>query len=112
MGNLVSSSEFVDPELTEEQKLWKAVLAQAVYESCTNFYQALPLTLREKKECRKWINLNNPDFNDVCEKAGYNAIYIYQKALKLMEKGEVTRTHKGAMTKVSNVIPILGAIHI
>ena len=53
MGNLVSSSEFVDPELTEEQKLWKAVLSQAVYESCTNFYQGLPLTQTEKKESRK-----------------------------------------------------------
>tara|TARA_Y100001951_G_C11189659_1_gene210725 strand:+ start:271 stop:609 length:339 start_codon:yes stop_codon:yes gene_type:complete len=112
MGNLINLNEHVEHNLTEEQKLWKAVLSQAVYESCTNFYQGLPLTQTEKKASRKWIDLDNPDFNDVCEKAGYNAIYIYQQALKLMKKGEVTRTHKGALTKVSNVIPILGTIHI
>ena len=112
MGNLINRSIFVEEELTEEQKLWKAVLSQAVYESCTNFYQGLPLTQTEKKESRKWINLENPDFNDVCEKAGYEAEYIYQQALKLFKKGEVTKEHRGAMTKVSNVIPILGTIHI
>ena len=112
MENLINRSVFEVNTLTEEQKLWKAVLSQAVYESCTNFYQGLPLTQTEKKESRKWINLENPDFNDVCDKAGYDAEYIYQQALKLIKKGEVTRTHKGALTKVSNVIPILGTIHI
>ena len=112
MENLINRSVFEVNTLTEEQKLWKDVLSQAVYESCTNFYQGLPLTQTEKKESRKWINLENQDFNDVCDKAGYDAEYIYQQALKLIKKGEVTRTHKGALTKVSNVIPILGTIHI
>ena len=44
MAELANSGIFIEHKITPEQKLWKAVLSQGVYEACSKKAQALPLT--------------------------------------------------------------------
>lgn len=76
----------IEQEKLPEQKLWKAVLSQAIYEACTNFYQGSPLTAAERGRAKNWINIFNPDFKQVCEWAGYNPEYILFKAKQIEVK--------------------------
>jgi hypothetical protein len=61
-------SSDVDKDATPEEKLWKAVLYQGVFEALSFRHNAIPLTDQEKKTTRIWIDLNNTDFKEVCEK--------------------------------------------
>ena len=79
----------VDIKQSPEEKLWKAVLYQGVFESLTFGYNALPLTDAEKRERSSWLKLNNPDFLEVCENAGYSARYVYNKIRKVIKNNEL-----------------------
>jgi|TARA_R100001082_G_C4224896_1_gene100742 hypothetical protein len=79
MADLANSGVFLERKLTPEQKLWKAVLSQGVYEACSKKAQALPLTLGETASAFQWIDLGNRDFIQVCIYAGYDPAYIYRK---------------------------------
>jgi hypothetical protein len=79
----------IDKNLTPEEKLWKAVLYQGVFEALSFRYNALPLTDTERKETRKWINLDNEDFKEVCNNAGYHPRYIYNRIRKVLENNEL-----------------------
>jgi|TARA_S200002703_G_scaffold70513_1_gene61109 hypothetical protein len=80
MADLANSSVFVEHCKTPEQKLWKAVLSQGVYEACSKKAQALPLTFGEMRSALEWVDLGNRDFITVCLFAGYDPAYIYRKA--------------------------------
>ena len=80
MADLANSSVFVEHGKTPEQKLWKAVLSQGVYEACSKKAQALPLTFGEMRSALEWVDLGNRDFITVCLFAGYDPAYIYRKA--------------------------------
>ena len=67
MANLVNNSIFLEQKLTPEEKLWKAVLAQGVYEACSKKYTALPLTYGEMRSALEWISMSNKDFCVVCQ---------------------------------------------
>ena len=69
---------------TPEEKLWKAVLSQGVYEACSKKYNALPLSFGENRSAKEWIDLSNKDFCMVCSLAGYDPRYIYRKAKNLV----------------------------
>jgi hypothetical protein len=77
MADLANSNIFFEHKLTPEQKLWKAVLSQGVYEACSKKAQALPLT---------YGDLTNRDFKQVCIFAGYDPAYIYRKAKGKIKK--------------------------
>ena len=62
MADLANSGVFLERKLTPEQKLWKAVLSQGVYEACSRKAQALPLTYGELRSALEWIDLSNNDF--------------------------------------------------
>ena len=47
MADLANSGIFLERKLTPEQKLWKAVLSQGIYEACSKKAHALPLTFGE-----------------------------------------------------------------
>ena len=79
----------VETRQTPEEKLWKAVLYQGVFESLTFGYNALPLTDTEKRERASWLKLDNPDFLEVCENAGYSARYVYNKIRKVIKNNEL-----------------------
>jgi hypothetical protein len=86
MADLANSNIFLEHKLTPEQKLWKAVLSQGVYEACSKKAQALPLTFGEMRSALEWVDLTNRDFVQVCMYAGYNPGYIFRKAKNLVRK--------------------------
>ena len=89
MADLANSSVFKEAYRTPEEKLWKAVLSQGVYEACSKKAQALPLTYGEMRSALEWVDLSNRDFIQVCVFAGYDPAYIYRKAkgkIKVYEK--------------------------
>jgi hypothetical protein len=86
MADLANSNIFFEHKLTPEQKLWKAVLSQGVYEACSKKAQALPLTYGEMRSALEWIDLTNRDFKQVCIFAGYDPAYIYRKAKGKIKK--------------------------
>tara|TARA_R100001015_G_C4459311_1_gene46759 strand:+ start:160 stop:426 length:267 start_codon:yes stop_codon:yes gene_type:complete len=86
MANLANSSILSEHKNTPEEKLWRAVLSQGVYEACSKKAQALPLTYGEMRSALEWIDLTNRDFIQVCIFAGYDPAYIYRKA-----KGKIKR---------------------
>lgn len=55
MADLANSGVFFEHKLTPEQKLWKAVLSQGVYEACSKRAQALPLTYGEMRSAIEWL---------------------------------------------------------
>jgi hypothetical protein len=79
----------IEDTQTPEEKLWKAVLYQGVFEALSFRYNALPLTDAERKITRTWIDPNNPDFQEVCENAGYSAMYIYNRIRKVLKNNEL-----------------------
>ena len=80
MAELANSSLENASIQTPEQKLWRAVLSQGVYEACSKKAQALPLTFGEMRSALEWVDLSNGDFIQVCIFAGYDPAYIYRKA--------------------------------
>ena len=74
----------VEVKQSPEEKLWKAVLYQGVFEALSFKHNAIPLTDQEKKTTRTWIDLNNTDFKEVCENAGYDPIFIINKIKKVL----------------------------
>ena len=84
MAELAKSGVFLERKLKPEQKLWKAVLSQGVYEACSKKAQALPLTFGEMRSALEWVDLGNRDFITVCLFAGYDPAYIFRKAKNLV----------------------------
>ena len=84
MAELANNGVFLERKLTPEQKLWKAVLSQVVYEACSKKAQALPLTFGEMRSALEWVDLGNRDFITVCLFAGYDPAYIFRKAKNLV----------------------------
>ena len=74
-------------KLTPEQKLWKAVLAQSIWDSLFGDYRSLQ-TNYEKKEAKEWLNLNNEDFKIVCENAGLSPYFIYNNIFNALKRKE------------------------
>lgn len=89
MADLANSSVHHEKKRTPEEKLWKAVLSQGVYEACNERHHALPLTFGEYRSALEWVDLTNRDFCLVCNLAGYDPKYIVRKAkTKLRKKKE------------------------
>jgi hypothetical protein len=86
MADLANSGVFIEHKITPEQKLWKAVLSQGVYEACSKKAQALPLTFGEMRSALEWVDLSNRDFVQVCIFAGYDPAYIFRKAKNLLQR--------------------------
>ena len=86
MADLANSGVFLEHEKTPEQKLWKAVLSQGVYEACSKRCQALPLTYGEMRSALEWVDMSNRDFLQVCMYAGYDPGYIFRKAKNKVNK--------------------------
>ena len=86
MAELANSSLENASIQTPEQKLWRAVLSQGVYEACSKRARALPLTYGEMRSALEWVDLSNRDFIQVCVYAGYDPAYIFRKAKNLVQK--------------------------
>ena len=58
-----------------EQRLWKAVVLQAIEDICAVHY-------RDQRAAIKWIFCNSEDFRMVCELAGVAPRWVRQKAFE------------------------------
>lgn len=61
-----------------EIALWKAVILQAMLDLQTNSKKKIANTYRVK--ALMWFNLKNEDFLTVCNYAGLDPLYVYQKS--------------------------------
>jgi hypothetical protein len=87
MAYYQNSIEKNETPLTPEQRLWKAVLLQAIEDAFgDNVSQVTPL---ERKIAKDWMKDFNSDFASVCENAGFNPVQAFYKFKKysLIQKG-------------------------
>ena len=64
-----------------EIALWKAVILQALVDLQTTSKKKIATTYRVK--ALMWFNLKNEEFLTVCNYAGLDPKYVYQKAQKI-----------------------------
>jgi hypothetical protein len=70
-------------DLIPEQKLWKAVLCQMLYDALSDF-ENKAMSFHEKKLAENWFLNKSKDFFDVCNNAGFDPMYIHEKVKKLL----------------------------
>ena len=87
LSNLNSFSE--DKKKTPEQRLWRAVLAQVMYDLLSDNIELEEDGHRMMAEC--WISHKHKDFVDVCRNAGFDPDYVFNKAKKLMKAKQLKR---------------------
>lgn len=69
-----------------EIALWKAVILQALVDLQSNSKKKIANTYRIK--ALMWFNLKNKEFIQICNWAGLDPIYVYQKAKKVKENNK------------------------
>ena len=72
-----------DKTILPEQRLWKAVLCQMLYDALSDF-ENKAINKNEKEAAERWFIYKTKDFVDVCTHAGFDADYIYNKVNKLI----------------------------
>ena len=72
-----------DRKTTPEQRLWKAVLAQMLYDALSDFENKF-INKDEKKAAEFWLTHKTKNFVDVCTYAGFDADYVLSKSKKLI----------------------------
>ena len=72
-----------DNHIIPEQKLWKAVLCQMLYDALSDF-ENKAMSKNEKEAAERWFIYKTKDFVDVCTHAGFDADYIHGKVNKLI----------------------------
>lgn len=70
-------------DLIPEQKLWRAVLCQMLYDALSSF-ENKAMSIHEKKSAENWFINKSKDFFDVCNNAGFEPMYIHEKVKKLL----------------------------
>ena len=74
-----ASNMYISSWNSPERKLFVAVLSQAVHDAFSNHVPSV-----EKRQARAWLMGNGRDFRDICEFAGRDAQYVFEK---VKEKG-------------------------
>ena len=87
MAHLQNNIEANEKPLIPEQKLWKAVLLQAIEDAFGN--NQSQVSRFERRVARDWMKDFNIDFALVCENAGLNPKQAFYKFKKydLIQKG-------------------------
>jgi hypothetical protein len=73
-----------------EQRLWKAVLAQAMYDLLSDNIDIEEDGHRMLAEC--WVSTKHKDFVDVCRNAGFDPNYVYDKAHQLLKTKKLKKS--------------------
>jgi len=79
-----------DKPISSEQRLWKAVLCQMLYDALSDF-ENKAMNKNEKEAAERWFIYKTKDFVDVCTYAGFDADYIYGKVNKLLNLKKLKR---------------------
>ena len=72
----------IDRNKEPEQEMWIAVLARAVHDAFGS------IDYFEANKAISWLKGYSKDFRDVCEYAGRNPKYVYDKLIKEVTKRE------------------------
>ncbi|NBW23183.1 MAG: hypothetical protein EBR82_86090 [Caulobacteraceae bacterium] len=70
-------------DIIPEQKLWRAVLCQALYDALSDFRNQL-LIDDDRQDAEYWFRDKPRSFYEVCRNAGFDPIYIHDKVKNLM----------------------------
>ena len=83
MSSFIKSANTSISDLgSPEQRLFIAVLSQAVHDAFANHVPPY-----ERSQAQAWIMSNNHDFNIICECAGRNSSYVLEKIRRrILEK--------------------------
>ncbi len=89
MAHYQNNIEANETPLIPEQKLWRAVLLQAIEDAFGN--NLSQVSMLERQIARDWMKDFNLDFANVCENAGFNPVQAFYKFKKynLIQKGIV-----------------------
>ena len=89
MAHYQNNIETNETQLIPEQKLWRAVLLQAIEDAFGN--NQSQVSIFERRMAIDWMKDFNKDFATVCENAGFNPVQAFYKFKKynLIQKGIV-----------------------
>jgi len=73
-----------------EQRLWRAVLAQVMYDLLSETKDLDEDGHRMLAEC--WVSSKHKDFVDVCRNAGFDPNYVFDKAHKLLKPKKLKKS--------------------
>jgi hypothetical protein len=85
MANYQNNLNMFEEEknILPEQKLWRAVLCQALYDALSDFKNQM-LIEDDRQDARYWFRDKPKCFHEVCRNAGFDPNYVHQKVKKLM----------------------------
>jgi hypothetical protein len=85
MANYQNNLNMFEEEknILPEQKLWRAVLCQALYDALSDFKNQM-LIEDDRQDARYWFRDKPRSFHEVCRNAGFDPNYVYEKVKKLM----------------------------
>jgi len=83
------------PTKEPTKELWFAVLRQALEDAFT--YSGANIAGYERQAARDFVKERNKDFDIVCENAGFNPDYIWNKVDKFKERSYVWQTYLRSM---------------
>lgn len=85
MANYQNNLNMFEEEknILPEQKLWRAVLCQALYDALSDFKNQM-LIEDDRQDARYWFKDKPRSFYEVCRNAGFDPNYIHEKVKKLM----------------------------
>jgi len=85
MANYQNNLNMFEEEknILPEQKLWRAVLCQALYDALSDFKNQM-LIEDDRQDARYWFRDKPRSFHEVCRNAGFDPNYVHEKVKKLM----------------------------
>ena len=69
-----STNTYISDWSSPEQRLFIAVLSQAVHDAFSSHVSGL-----EKRQAQAWLTSNSRDFKEICELSGRNSKYVLTK---------------------------------
>ena len=72
-----------EQDLLPEQKLWRAVLCQALYDALSDFRNQL-LIDDDRQDAEYWFKDKPRSFYEVCRNAGFDPMYVHEKVKSLL----------------------------
>ena len=98
-------------EFIHEQRLWTAVLRQAIEDAIG--FSSVFITDDERKDLKEWFSIKNKCFNQVCEYAGFEPSYILRlfnrlKTCMLYKKGVLWNVNQRTKEHLSQMVAALG----
>lgn len=76
-----------------EPGLWRAVITQALMDAASNSRKVE--ARRSREDALKWLLSDSPDFESVCDNAGFDPGYVRRRACEALQRGFEWRLPNG-----------------